>query len=88
MVKPQASISLQLHKYRSEHWVVVSGKATVICDDAELLLQEGMSTYIPINTKHRLSNQQEDPLHIIEVQCGEYLGEDDIIRFLDQYGRQ
>ncbi|HSI43299.1 MAG TPA: mannose-1-phosphate guanylyltransferase/mannose-6-phosphate isomerase [Methylotenera sp.] len=87
VVNPGASLSMQLHKHRSEHWVVVSGVATITNNDVEYTLQENQSTYIPKTHKHRLANKHEKPLSIIEVQCGEYVGEDDIVRFEDTYGR-
>lgn len=87
IVKPGAKLSLQMHHHRAEHWVVVSGTAVVTCDDKQLLLQENQSTYIPLGTKHRLENPGKVPLHLIEVQSGSYLGEDDIVRFEDSYGR-
>ena len=87
VVNPGAKLSMQMHQHRSEHWVVVSGIATVTSNDVELTLQENESTYIPKTQKHRLENKSEKPLAIIEVQCGEYVGEDDIVRFNDQYGR-
>lgn len=87
-VHPNASLSLQMHKYRSEHWVVVSGQARIINNDKEIILNIGESTYIPAGTKHRLSNMlAKEKLIIIETQTGSYLGEDDIIRFDDIYGR-
>lgn len=86
-VKPGASLSLQMHHHRAEHWVVVSGTAQVICDDKTTLLTENESTYIPLGKKHRLHNPGQIPLEIIEVQSGSYLGEDDIIRFDDNYRR-
>ena len=86
-VKPGASLSLQLHHRRSEHWVVVKGTARVTCGEATFDIGSGQSTYIPIETKHRLENRGEEMLAIIEVQCGHYLGEDDIVRFDDKYGR-
>ena len=86
-VNPGASLSLQKHKFRAEHWVVVSGTARVQIDNKEFILLENQSTYIPIGTKHRLSNPTQNPLKIIEVQSGSYLGEDDIERFEDNYGR-
>lgn len=86
-VKPGASLSLQMHHHRSEHWVVVQGTAKVQIDTKVFLLSENQSTFIPNHTKHRLSNPKEKPLVIIEVQSGSYLGEDDIIRFEDDYGR-
>jgi mannose-1-phosphate guanylyltransferase/mannose-6-phosphate isomerase len=88
MVKPGASLSLQKHHHRAEHWIVVSGTAEVTCGDKRLLLTENQSTYIPLGEVHRLSNPGKMPLEIIEVQSGSYLGEDDIVRFEDTYGRQ
>ena len=87
VVKPQASLSLQMHRHRSEHWVVVSGIATVINDTQEFVLHVNESTYIPAGHKHRLENNGPEPLVMIEVQTGNYLGEDDIVRFDDAYGR-
>ena len=86
-IKPKASISLQRHSKRSEHWVIVSGKAKIEIDDKVFFLKKNESTYIPLGAKHRLSNPDETPLILIEVQSGSYLGEDDIIRFEDIYGR-
>ncbi|MCK4587607.1 MAG: mannose-1-phosphate guanylyltransferase/mannose-6-phosphate isomerase [Gammaproteobacteria bacterium] len=88
VVKPGASLSLQMHHYRAEHWIVVKGTAKVTCGDNEFLLSENQSTYIPIGEKHRLENPGTLPLEIIEVQSGGYLGEDDIVRFEDVYGRE
>jgi mannose-6-phosphate isomerase-like protein (cupin superfamily) len=87
-VKPGAKISLQKHAHRAEHWVVVSGVARVTRDAETLDLQENMSTYIPVGCVHRLENPGAELLHIIEVQSGGYLGEDDIVRFEDSYGRK
>jgi mannose-1-phosphate guanylyltransferase/mannose-6-phosphate isomerase len=87
MVKPGASLSLQMHHHRAEHWIVVSGTAEVTCGDAKLLLTENQSTYIPLGQTHRLANPGKLPLELIEVQSGSYLGEDDIVRFEDTYGR-
>jgi len=87
MVKPGAALSLQLHRKRAEHWVVVSGRARVTRGEDTLYLEENQSTYIPIGTRHRLENAGSEPLLIIEVQSGSYLGEDDIERFEDRYGR-
>ncbi|MFG6448279.1 mannose-1-phosphate guanylyltransferase/mannose-6-phosphate isomerase [Roseateles sp. BYS180W] len=87
MVKPGASLSLQMHHHRAEHWVVVSGTAEVVNGDKTILLGENQSTYIPLGQVHRLSNPGKVPLEIIEVQSGSYLGEDDIVRFEDSYGR-
>ena len=86
-VKPGASLSLQKHHHRAEHWVVVSGTAEISCGDKKLLLTENQSTYIPLGEVHRLANPGTIPLEIIEVQSGSYLGEDDIVRFEDHYGR-
>ncbi|OGP93216.1 MAG: mannose-1-phosphate guanylyltransferase/mannose-6-phosphate isomerase [Deltaproteobacteria bacterium RBG_16_48_10] len=88
VLKPKAKLSLQLHRKRSEHWVVVSGVAKVTREEETYLAYTNESTYIPVNTKHRLENPEEVPLQIIEVQNGEYLEEDDIVRFADDYGRQ
>jgi mannose-1-phosphate guanylyltransferase len=87
VVRPGASLSLQLHHHRSEHWVVVRGVASVINGEQDFFLSANQSTYIPSNTKHRLSNPGTEPLEIIEVQTGSYLGEDDIVRFADIYDR-
>ena len=86
-VKPGASLSLQMHHHRAEHWVVVKGTAVVERDGSEQLVGENQSTYIPMGCKHRLSNPGRIPVELIEVQSGEYLGEDDIVRFEDRYGR-
>ena len=86
-VKPHASLSLQKHKFRSEHWIILEGKGKVEIDGITKILKKNESTYIPIKAKHRLSNPYKKPLVLIEVQSGEYLGEDDIIRYDDQYGR-
>ena len=86
-VMPNENLSLQLHKYRSEHWVVVSGVATVTVGDKTFDLKENESTYIPVGEIHSLANNQSNSLELIEVQTGEYLGEDDIIRIEDKYGR-
>jgi mannose-1-phosphate guanylyltransferase/mannose-6-phosphate isomerase len=87
MVKPGATLSLQMHHHRAEHWIVVSGTAEVTNGDQVILLTENQSTYIPLGTTHRLANPGKVPLEIIEVQSGSYLGEDDIVRFEDTYGR-
>ena len=87
IVKPGAKLSLQMHNHRAEHWVVVSGTALVTCDDKQIRLQENESTFIPQGARHRLENPGKVPLHLIEVQSGAYLGEDDIVRFEDTYGR-
>jgi mannose-1-phosphate guanylyltransferase/mannose-6-phosphate isomerase len=88
MVKPGASLSSQMHHHRAEHWVVVRGTARVTVGEKAMLLTENESTYIPVGTTHRLENPGKVPLSIIEVQSGAYLGEDDIIRFQDTYGRE
>jgi mannose-1-phosphate guanylyltransferase/mannose-6-phosphate isomerase len=87
MVKPGAKLSLQMHHHRAEHWVVVTGTARVTRGEEEITLFEDQSTYIPMGTAHRLENPGKIPLHLIEVQSGSYLGEDDIVRFEDTYGR-
>ncbi|GAB4060325.1 mannose-1-phosphate guanylyltransferase/mannose-6-phosphate isomerase [Uliginosibacterium sediminicola] len=87
VVNPGAKLSLQMHHHRAEHWIVVSGTAEVTNGDKVLLLSENQSTYIPLGTVHRLANPGKLPLEIIEVQSGSYLGEDDIVRFEDTYGR-
>ncbi|AYQ27207.1 MULTISPECIES: mannose-1-phosphate guanylyltransferase/mannose-6-phosphate isomerase [unclassified Polaromonas] len=86
-VKPKASLSLQKHHHRAEHWVVVKGTAEITCGDKTIMLTENQSTYIPLGEVHRLTNPGTIPLEIIEVQSGSYLGEDDIVRFEDRYGR-
>ncbi len=86
-VAPGARLSLQSHAHRSEHWVVVSGTATVTNGDEVITVRKNQSTYIPIGAKHRLENLGNEPLHIVEIQVGEYLGEDDIQRYDDNYGR-
>jgi mannose-1-phosphate guanylyltransferase / mannose-6-phosphate isomerase len=88
MVKPGASLSLQKHHHRAEHWIVVSGTAEVTNGEQVILLTENQSTYIPLGQVHRLANPGKVPLEIIEVQSGSYLGEDDIVRYEDTYGRQ
>lgn len=82
-VNPGHHISTQMHYHRSEHWIVVSGTAKVICDGQETILMQKQSTYVPMNTAHRVENPGVIPLVMIEVQNGEYLGEDDITRFSD-----
>jgi mannose-1-phosphate guanylyltransferase/mannose-6-phosphate isomerase len=86
-VNPGAKLSLQMHHKRAEHWVVVSGTAKVTCDEKVFTLHENESTFIPLGARHRLENIGTEPLHLIEVQSGKYLGEDDIVRFEDSYGR-
>jgi mannose-1-phosphate guanylyltransferase/mannose-6-phosphate isomerase len=87
IVKPGCKLSLQKHHHRAEHWIVVKGTAQVTCGERVFLLGEDQSTYIPLGEKHRLENSGEIPLELIEVQSGSYLGEDDIVRFEDVYGR-
>lgn len=87
IVKPKACLSLQMHNHRAEHWVVIKGTANVTCDEKEFILKEDQSTYIPLGVKHRLENKGKIPLELVEVQTGSYLGEDDIVRFSDIYGR-
>ncbi len=86
-VKPGGRLSLQMHHHRAEHWIVVQGTARIRRGDEEMMLTEDQSTYIPLGTAHRLENPGKIPLHLIEVQSGSYLGEDDIVRFEDSYGR-
>lgn len=87
VVKPGERLSLQMHHHRSEHWIVVSGTAKVTCGDKVNIVNINESTFIPIGSNHRLENPGVIPLTIIEVQSGEYLGEDDIVRFQDDYNR-
>jgi mannose-1-phosphate guanylyltransferase / mannose-6-phosphate isomerase len=87
VVKPGAALSLQKHYHRAEHWVVVKGTALITVGEKEIILREDQSTYIPLGTLHRLENPGKIPLELIEVQTGSYLGEDDIVRFDDRYGR-
>ncbi len=87
VVKPGAKLSLQMHHHRAEHWIVVDGTALVTCGDRQFVLKGNESTYIPLGAKHRLENPGKLPLQLIEVQSGDYLGEDDIVRFEDTYGR-
>ena len=88
VVNPGARLSLQMHHHRSEHWVVVRGTAKIQIGEEEKFLHENESIFVPKSTKHRLENPGRIPLEIIEVQNGEYLGEDDIVRFEDIYGRE
>ena len=88
VVRPGGVLSLQMHHHRAEHWVVVSGTASITRGEETFLLEENQSTYIPIGIRHRIENPGRIPLHIIEVQSGGYLGEDDIVRLEDRYGRQ
>ena len=87
VVNPNSSLSLQMHKHRSEHWVVVEGNAKVQVNDEVKILSKNESVYIPLGVKHRLSNPTKSSLILIEIQSGNYLGEDDIKRFDDIYGR-
>jgi mannose-1-phosphate guanylyltransferase/mannose-6-phosphate isomerase len=87
-IKPGATLSLQLHHHRAEHWIVVAGTARITRGEEQFLLEENQSTYIPVGVKHRIENPGMIPLEIIEVQSGSYLGEDDIVRLEDRYGRQ
>ena len=88
IVNPGAVLSLQMHHHRAEHWVVVRGTATITLNDDEFELTVNESTHIPVGATHRIANNGTEPVHIIEVQCGDYLGEDDIVRFEDKYGRE
>jgi mannose-1-phosphate guanylyltransferase/mannose-6-phosphate isomerase len=87
VVDPQQALSLQLHRKRAEHWVVVCGTARITRGAEVFDLAENQSTYIPLGMKHRLENPTDAPLHVVEVQSGDYLGEDDIVRFDDRYRR-
>jgi mannose-1-phosphate guanylyltransferase/mannose-6-phosphate isomerase len=87
IVKPGGKLSLQKHQHRSEHWIVVNGTAEVTIDGKTSVLGENQSAYVPAGASHRLANPGTTPLHLIEVQCGSYLGEDDIVRLDDEYGR-
>ena len=86
-VKPGHKLSLQMHYHRAEHWVIVKGTARVTVADQTFILSEDQSTYVPLGNTHRLENAGKVPLELIEVQTGAYLGEDDIVRFSDVYGR-
>jgi mannose-1-phosphate guanylyltransferase/mannose-6-phosphate isomerase len=88
VIRPGGALSLQMHHHRAEHWVVVSGTASITRGEETFLLEENQSTYIPVGVRHRIENPGRIPLHIIEVQTGGYFGEDDIVRFEDRYGRQ
>jgi len=87
VIKPHAALSLQLHHHRSEHWVVVKGIASIINGEKQYQLHDNESTFVPSNTLHRISNNTNEDLIIIEVQSGDYVGEDDIVRYEDSYGR-
>ena len=86
-VKPGEKLSVQMHHHRAEHWIVVSGSANVTIGETTQLLTENQSVYIPVGVVHALENPGKIPLELIEVQTGSYLGEDDIVRFTDRYGR-
>ena len=86
-VRPNSSLSLQRHKYRAEHWVVIKGEATILLNKKNLVLSSNQSTFIPKGSRHQLINDTKKPLEIIEVQTGKYLEEDDIKRYDDKYGR-
>jgi mannose-1-phosphate guanylyltransferase/mannose-6-phosphate isomerase len=88
IVNPGAILSLQKHAHRAEHWTVVKGSARITLDEREFDLQVNESTYIPVGAVHRIANPFDEAVHIIEVQCGDYLGEDDIVRLEDDYGRE
>jgi mannose-6-phosphate isomerase-like protein (cupin superfamily) len=87
VVIPGGRLSLQSHRHRAEHWVVVAGTAKITVDDEVLVLGPNQSVHIPLGARHRMENPGDEPMHLIEVQCGGYLGEDDIIRYDDVYGR-
>ena len=86
-VNPGSKLSLQMHNHRAEHWIVVSGTAEIEIDKNKFTLNKNESTFIPLKSKHRLINPGQIPLILIEIQSGEYIGEDDIVRFKDEYGR-
>ena len=86
-VSPKHKLSLQSHNYRSEHWVVLEGKATVVLENETIPLEKGKSINIPVQAKHSLQNKEKEPLKILEVQKGDYISEDDIVRYEDIYGR-
>ena len=88
LVKPGAALSLQSHKHRSEHWVVVEGKAKITIDEEIKLISKGQSIYVPLGSIHRIENTTKNPTTLIEVQIGTYLGEDDITRYDDIYSRK
>jgi mannose-1-phosphate guanylyltransferase/mannose-6-phosphate isomerase len=88
VIRPGSAMSLQMHHHRAEHWVVVSGTASITRGEETFLLEENQSTYIPVGVRHRIENPGRIPLHIIEVQTGGYFAEDDIVRYEDRYGRQ
>ena len=86
-VNPGSKLSLQMHHHRTEHWIVVKGTAKVEVENKSFVLSENQSTFIPLGSRHRLSNPGKIDLTIIEIQSGDYIGEDDIVRFKDDYGR-
>jgi len=86
-VLPNRRLSLQYHHFRSEHWTIVAGKALVTCNEKEFILQAGETTFIPVEAIHRIKNIGIEPVIVIEVQCGSYVGEDDIVRLADDYDR-
>ncbi len=86
-VKPGSRLSLQTHEHRSEHWVVIQGTATATVDDTVTTVRKGQSIDVPLGAQHRLANEADDELIIVEVQLGDYTGEDDIVRIEDDYGR-
>jgi mannose-1-phosphate guanylyltransferase / mannose-6-phosphate isomerase len=86
-VYPEGKLSLQSHKHRAEHWTVIEGEAVVTLDDEKIVLKANQSIYLPLGSIHRLYNSGNIDMHLIEVQCGDYFGEDDIIRYEDIYGR-
>lgn len=87
IVEPGHRLSLQRHQHRDEHWVVVQGRANIVCGEESRVLHENESVFIPVGSLHRLENPGSTPLHLVEVQVGDYLGEDDIERIADDYGR-
>ena len=87
-VNPEQRLSYQYHNQRKEHWTIVQGSSTIILDDEKMFRNQGESIHIPLGAKHRIINESESPLIFIEVQVGEYFGEDDIVRLQDDYGRQ
>ncbi len=87
MVNPEGILSLQLHHFRAEHWIIVKGEATITLGEMEVVKKAGESVYIPVETKHRIQNKSAEPMEFVEVQVGENLDENDIVRFEDKYGR-
>lgn len=86
-VNPGGILSLQLHHFRAEHWIIVKGKATITLGELEIIKNAGESVYIPVETKHRIQNNTDSVVEFVEVQCGDNLDENDIVRFEDKYGR-